>query len=157
MTERVRVTPGEAEVMAALYESGLSFNDVAREMHRSKGTVAAALRRLGVRRRPVYTRGPENKLFGGMRKAATRGYFAAWVPPDDPMRAMSNARGFIAEHRLVMAQHLGRPLMRQESVHHINGCKDDNRLENLELWHTAHPAGVRLRCCDCGSRRVETI
>lgn len=51
----------------------------------------------------------------------------------------------VVEHRWVVEQHIGRKLFRHEHIHHINGNRIDNRLENLEIWSTLQPAGQRIR------------
>lgn len=67
------------------------------------------------------------------------GYVRTFMP-DHP-----NARsGWVSEHILVMSKFLARPLESFEMVHHRNGIKDDNRLENLELWTRVHPSGQRV-------------
>jgi len=45
---------------------------------------------------------------------------------------------------MVMSDYLGRPLLRSEQVHHKNGDRADNHIENLELWSTSQPAGQRI-------------
>jgi hypothetical protein len=52
--------------------------------------------------------------------------------------------GWQAQHRVVMERRLGRALLPGENVHHVNGVKDDNRDENLELWVTSQPKGQRV-------------
>ncbi len=69
----------------------------------------------------------------GARYYASGNYIWVSLPRDDFLFPMTTTGGLIPEHRLVMAKHLGRCLQKWEFVHHKNGVKDDNRIENLEL------------------------
>lgn len=71
----------------------------------------------------------------------SNGYIYVLVGDGHPVRAKGERA---AQHRLVMEEHLGRALRDEETVHHRNGVRDDNRLENLELWASNHPPGQRV-------------
>jgi len=89
--------------------------------------------------------GPDSTTWKGGR-VIKRGYLYVKVYPDHPLYSeMAGKTGYIAEHRLEMAQHIGRPLKRTEVVHHKNGNKTDNRIENLELYTSFEEHGQALQ------------
>ena len=73
--------------------------------------------------------GDKNPAWKGGKTLHTRGYVYV-RRPDHPFCEKS---GYIFEHRIVMEKKLGRYLLPDEIVHHINGIMSDNRPENLEL------------------------
>lgn len=88
--------------------------------------------------------GPSSTTWRGGR-VNRDGYILVKVYPTHPLfEPMATSMGYIPEHRLVMAEHLGRPLKRTEVVHHKNGIKTDNRIENLQLFTSFRDHGSAL-------------
>jgi len=56
----------------------------------------------------------------------------------------TSSKKYKFEHVLLMEKKLGRELLEGENVHHRNGIRDDNRLNNLELWIRPQPSGIRV-------------
>lgn len=77
--------------------------------------------------------GSLNWNWQGGRYVTKSGYVWTWIHPDDFFAPMASRHNFVLEHRLIMAKSLGRCLQFWEWVHHKNGVKDDNSIENLEL------------------------
>ena len=74
------------------------------------------------------------KWNGGRTTAGGGAYVMVKAPGDWPWPEMVGSRGYIREHRMVMAEHLGRALAQSEVVHHGPGGTRDNRIGNLTLY-----------------------
>lgn len=85
-------------------------------------------------------KGKRSSAWKGGRHTDINGYVMIYKPN----HPNTTKKGYMGEHRFVMAKYLGRPLNKFENVHHKNGKRNDNRIENLELWNTMQPAGQRV-------------
>jgi hypothetical protein len=152
-----RLSTQECDSAIALYRSGHTQEGVAAIIGCSQIVVSRAMRARGVRVRKSAATGPDHGSWkGGVAKA--NGYLVEVLSEGDAhLRSMARPDGYALQHRLVMARSLGRPLGPSETVHHINGIKTDNRIENLQLRQGKHGNGVRHACADCGSHNVVAV
>lgn len=149
------ITPEQgAEILRLRNECGMSQEKIARILPVGQSRISRFLIQNGERTWPL-TRHPH---YSGGPVRMSNGYMGIKGDDHDPIdRLMMSSIGYVPQHRYVMAHALGRPLSRRETVHHINGNRDDNRLENLQLRQGAHGKGVAFGCLDCGSHRVGPV
>ncbi len=83
------------------------------------------------------------------RAASLNGEWGKWYEAESGYvsrkRTLDGKSQTQLQHRYVMEQYLKRPLRKTENVHHINGDRSDNQVENLELWETSQPSGQRIQ------------
>lgn len=136
--------PEEIAKAADMHGHGMTATAIGQLLGYSQTCISRKLRDLGL----VFSNRHRPK---GGRITTPDGYVKVLLEKGDPLNGHAMSGGYILEHRLVMARHLGRPLRSDETVHHVNGIKSDNRLENLQLRTGRHGKGERFCCGDCGS------
>lgn len=99
----------------------------------SQSAIERACKRLGLEtQRSGPRNGCDHPDWQGGRILIGR-YWYVWTGPDHPM---ATKRGYVAEHRLLVSERIGRPLHRNEVVHHRDGDPRNNNPDNLELFQT---------------------
>ncbi len=88
------------------------------------------------------------------RSKAWRHNKDGYVYKFDPSSPHAGGNKLVYQHRLIIGEKIGRPLKSSESVHHVNGDRSDNRIENLELWVKGQPAGQRVQDQVIWARKV---
>lgn len=159
---KYRLTDEQVRQMVEMYQGGASCETIAEDLGVPWLVVNRRLKQSGVQLRPAgFRKGADHHAWVGGRVMTAGGYVLVQVQPDDPFFSMAvkKAEGapYVLEHRLVMARHLGRVLDRHETVHHIDGDRTNNQIENLQLRQGRHGNGVVFRCLDCGSCNIESL
>lgn len=137
------------------YQNGKSQIDLAQHYKVSQTTISTVLMRNNICKKNMV--GVNHGNWKGGRSIIKEGYIYVRVYPTDQFFDMTNTSGYVLEHRLVMAKHLNRSLSKNETVHHINGNRSDNRIENLQLRLGNHGRNQCYKCNKCGSYDIITV
>lgn len=157
MRGRLSKLRGKENTAANLYVAGMSTTELAEKYDVDASTVyrilvewGVVMRDLSTAVRNAVTKGRTNVPRGERhyRWCNGRKYAMGYVLVKVENHPRSDATNYVREHILVMGKHLGRDVMREEVVHHIDGNKANNTIENLMLFknqaeHVRHHARMR--------------
>jgi len=133
-------------------DKNMSLQEIADICGVTSTSIMYYVRKFGIKmhkRCKRYQSGELNHSWKGGKFKDGHGYIKV-LSPNHPF---GTAKGYVAEHRLVMEKSIGRILKPYEIVHHKNGKRDDNRIDNLQLLFRAHyPLGYEVECPHCSKK-----
>lgn len=145
--------------IAYLHDNGASVHRISTTVGQGAGVVQRVLREEGrVRVDSRKATGARHGHWKGGKTVDVHGYRRLRITTDLLAYVPEGYTGrYYPEHRIIMGKHLGRRLMASESVHHIDGDRLNNSIENLQLRQRDHGPGQRWQCQSCGSHDVEAV
>jgi hypothetical protein len=143
-----------AQICIELWKDGYSQEAIGRLQGLTQRTVSSLIRRFMENNEyQLYVK--KNSQIKGGRIKTTSGYRMIKLEKSDKFWCMAEENGYVMEHRYNMSKHLGRPLTKKETVHHIDGDRLNNDISNLQLRQGRHGKGQKFVCCDCGSHNIK--
>lgn len=153
-TSRKVLEPATEKRICDLYKQGMSQEKIGAAVRFDQTVISRVLRENGVSARNGAPFGSAHQNWKGGRTRNSSGYWLVHIEKSDAMASMCVKGGYVLEHRLNLARKMGRPLLRSETVHHIDGDPSNNHTENLQLRSGRHGRGITMCCADCGSRNI---
>ena len=163
-TVKRQLTESQINECIRLYKQGEWIVNISKKIGFGQRKISIALKNAGVDVPvPGFRFGDKHHIWNGGRSNHPEGYTYVLIYPDDPfydmaIKSKSKPKSrYVLEHRLVMARHLGRLLLKSETVHHIYGNKHNNAVCNLQLRQGKHGKGSVHQCVDCGSFNIRSV
>lgn len=153
--QKKELTKKDIDNIIQLYKSGYSQKKIGTLYNLQQCTISSLLKKNKINTR--YNKGENHSNYKGGRLLTSGGYILVLLDNNDPYYCMTNSLSYVLEHRLVMAKFLGRPLTKNETVHHIDGDRTNNKIDNLQLRHGKHGKGTCYKCLNCGSFNVKNV
>lgn len=142
------------KIIEQMWDKGCSRNEILECINVGHEILDRWLIEIGKNPKNRFATRENHPMWKGGKRINGHGYVEILLSKDDPFYCMTNSIDYVLEHRYVMAKHLNKVLYKCHSIHHIDGNRANNNINNLELRTGSHPSGITCICNKCGSKNI---